>query len=99
MYYTIGTVSLTPILGSYLLSFFSNAAANDKYDTAIVGTVLNVLVVNALGFGFGFAGCGLVFSFISSRIGKARFYSDPTVSHGDTVEAELGADPLVPGEV
>jgi amino acid transporter len=51
MYYTIGTVSLTPILGSYLLSFFSNAAANDKYDTALVGTALNVLVlvVAALG--------------------------------------------------
>jgi len=51
MYYTIGTVSLTPILGSYLLSFFSNTAANDKYDTALVGTVLNlgVLVVAALG--------------------------------------------------
>ncbi len=45
MYYTIGTVSLTPILGSYLLSFFSNAAANDKYDTALVGTVLNILVL------------------------------------------------------
>jgi amino acid transporter len=51
MYYTIGTVSLTPILGSYLLSFFSDAAANNQYDTAIVGTVLNllVLVVAALG--------------------------------------------------
>jgi amino acid transporter len=51
MYYTIGTVSLTPILGSYLLSFFSNSAANDKYDTALVGTILNllVLVVAALG--------------------------------------------------
>jgi amino acid transporter len=51
MYYTIGTVSLTPILGSYLLSFFSNSAANDQYDTALVGTVLNllVLVVAALG--------------------------------------------------
>ena len=32
---------------------------------------------------------GLVLSFISSRTGKASFYSDPSVSHGDTVEAEL----------
>jgi amino acid transporter len=51
MYYTIGTVSLTPLLGSYLLSFFSNAAANDRYDTALVGTLFNilVLVIAALG--------------------------------------------------
>ncbi len=51
MYYTIGTVSLTPILGSYLLSFFSNAAAANQYDTAMVGTVfaLIVLLIAALG--------------------------------------------------
>ena len=52
-----------------------------------------------LAFGFGFAGFGLVVSFVSSRVGKARFYSDPTISHGDTVEAELGGDPVVPGGV
>jgi amino acid transporter len=45
MYYTIGTVSLTPLLGSYLLSFFSNAAANNVYDTALVGTILDLLVL------------------------------------------------------
>ena len=28
---------------------------------------------------------------VSSRAGKAAFYSDPSVSHGDTVEAELAA--------
>ncbi len=51
MYYTVGTVSLTPILGSYTLSFFSNAAASNKYGAAAVGTVLDilVLVVAALG--------------------------------------------------
>ncbi len=54
MYYTIGTVSLTPILGSYTLSFFSNAAANNKYDVALVGSILNivVLVVAAVGIKF-----------------------------------------------
>ncbi|HET8990604.1 MAG TPA: APC family permease [Acidimicrobiales bacterium] len=54
MYYTIGTVSLTPILGSYTLSFFSNAAANNKYDVALIGSVLNivVLVVAAVGIKF-----------------------------------------------
>lgn len=51
MYYTIGTTSLTVPLGTYFLSFFSNSAANNKYDVAIVGSILNVLVlvVAALG--------------------------------------------------
>jgi amino acid transporter len=51
MYYTIGTTSLTIPLGTYMLSFFSNAAANNKYDVALVGTAFNllVLVVAALG--------------------------------------------------
>jgi amino acid transporter len=51
MYYTIGTTSLTIPLGTYMLSFFSNAAANDKYDVALVGTAFNliVLAVAALG--------------------------------------------------
>jgi len=51
MYYTIGTTSLTVPLGTYFLSFFSDAAANNKYDVAIVGSILNilVLVIAALG--------------------------------------------------
>jgi len=40
-------------------------------------------------WGLGLALLGLVLSFISSRVGRARFYSDPSVSHGDTVEEEL----------
>jgi hypothetical protein len=40
-------------------------------------------------WGLGLALLGLALSFISSRTGKASFYSDPSVSHGDTVEAEL----------
>ena len=51
MYYTIGTTSLTIPLGTYTLSFFSNAAANNKYYVALVGTAFNliVLVVAAIG--------------------------------------------------
>ena len=51
MYYTVGTTSLTVPLGTYVLSFFSDAAANNKYDVAIVGSVFNILVmiVAALG--------------------------------------------------
>lgn len=51
LYYTVGTTSLTIPLGSYLLSFFSDSAANDKYAVAAVGTAfdLGVLVIAALG--------------------------------------------------
>jgi amino acid transporter len=51
MYYTVGTTSLTVPLGTYFLTFFSNSAANNKYYVAIVGSLLNilVLVVAALG--------------------------------------------------
>ena len=45
MYYTVGTTSLTVPLGSYLLSFFSDAAANNKYAVAAVGTAFNLLVL------------------------------------------------------
>ena len=48
-------------------------------------------------WGLGLALLGLVLSFISSRVGKARFYSDPSVSHGDTVEAELAGPLAGPG--
>jgi amino acid transporter len=51
MYYTIGTTSLTIPLGTYLLSFFSNAAANDKYDVALVGTAFNLLVLAVAALG------------------------------------------------
>jgi hypothetical protein len=40
-------------------------------------------------WGLGLALLGVILSFVSSRTGKAQFYSDPSVSHGDTVEAEL----------
>lgn len=51
LYYSVGTVSLTIPLGSYFLSFFSNAAANNKIAVATVGTGLNivVLVIAAIG--------------------------------------------------
>ena len=51
LYYTVGTTSLTIPLGTYTLSFFSNAAANNKYYVALVGTAFNliVLVVAAIG--------------------------------------------------
>ena len=51
MYYVVGTTSLTIPLGTYMLTFFSNTAANNKYDVALVGTAFNlvVLVVAALG--------------------------------------------------
>jgi amino acid transporter len=44
-----------------------------------------------VGTGFGFALVGVVLSVISRRAGKSPFYTDPTVSHGDTVTEELAA--------
>jgi amino acid transporter len=44
-----------------------------------------------IGFGFGLALFGLVLSFISKAVGHAKFYTDPRVSHGDTIEQELAA--------
>lgn len=51
MYYVLGTTSLTIPLGTYFLSFFSNAAANNQVDVALVGSAFDliVLVVAALG--------------------------------------------------
>jgi amino acid transporter len=42
-----------------------------------------------IAFGFGLAVFGLVLSVIAQRVGKSSFYTEPTSSHGDTVEAEL----------
>jgi amino acid transporter len=42
-----------------------------------------------LGFGFGLAAVGLLLSFVSQYVGKSRYFSDPTASHGDQVEEEL----------
>lgn len=51
MYYCVGTTSLTVPLGTYMLSFFSNSAANNQDYVAAVGTGFNilVLVIAALG--------------------------------------------------
>ncbi len=43
-----------------------------------------------IGFGFGLAAVGLILSFVSQRVGRSPFYSDPTTSYGDRIEEELG---------
>jgi amino acid transporter len=45
MYYCVGTTSLTVPLGTYMLTFFSNSAANNVYDVAAVGTGFDILVL------------------------------------------------------
>jgi amino acid transporter len=45
MYYSVGTTSLTIPLGTYMLSFFSNSAANNSYAVAAVGTAFDLLVM------------------------------------------------------
>ena len=42
-----------------------------------------------IAFGFGLALLGLILSFVSQRVGRSSFYTDPTASHGDLVEEEL----------
>src|SRR5579859_3929557 len=51
MYYSLGTTSLTIPLGTYMLSFFSNSAANNAAAVAAVGTAFDlvVLAIAALG--------------------------------------------------
>src|SRR6202020_2107843 len=51
MYYSVGTTSLTVPLGTYLLSFFSDSAANNAHAVAAVGSAFDlvVLAVAALG--------------------------------------------------
>ena len=65
-------------------------AVSEKYQTPWNATILLGLLngVEEV-WGLGLAVLGLVLMFVSSRVVKARFYSDPSVSHGDTVEAEL----------
>jgi amino acid transporter len=45
MYYCVGTTSLTVPLGTYMLSFFSNSAANNTHYVAAVGTGFDLLVL------------------------------------------------------
>jgi amino acid transporter len=51
LYYCVGTTSLTVPLGTYMLSFFSDSAANNTHYVAAVGTGFDllVLVIAALG--------------------------------------------------
>lgn len=51
LYYTVGTTSLTIPLGSYLLSLFSDDAANNTVAVATVGTVFNVIVMAVAALG------------------------------------------------
>jgi amino acid transporter len=51
MYYVIGTTSLTVPLGTYFLTFFSNAAASNTVDVALVGTAFNLIVLVVAAFG------------------------------------------------
>jgi amino acid transporter len=51
MYYVIGTTSLTIPLGTYFLSFFSNAAASNTVDVAFVGTAFDLIVLVVAAFG------------------------------------------------
>jgi len=55
------------------------------------------LTFTNLVFGFGLAIVGLVLSFVAQAVNKPSFYSDPSTSYGDKVDAELDA-PEPPSE-
>ncbi len=111
MYYTIGTTSLTIPLGTYMLSFFSNAAANNKYDVALVGTAFNliVLVVAALGiklsarfqWGWAIFEYGLLIGFTIAAIvviyGGHRSHSVHLTSSWFTITGAGGFKALISG--
>ena len=50
-----------------------------------------------IGLGFGLALAGIPLSFIAKGVGHAKFYSDPTTSFGDKVEAAFD-NPEPPSE-
>ena len=55
------------------------------------------LTFTNLVFGFGLALVGLVLSFVAQAVNRPSFYSDPSTSYGDKVDAELDA-PAPPSE-
>jgi hypothetical protein len=55
---------------------------------ALATGVLNSVEI---GTGFGFALLGIVLSVASQRVGKSDFYTDPTISYGDTAAEDLAA--------
>ena len=60
----------------------------------IYSLATGVLTFTNIVFGFGLAVLGLILSFVSKGVGHAKFYSDPSVSFGDQVDATLdGPEP------
>jgi amino acid transporter len=71
------------VLGGILPGFGAAFMAFIIVYSLATGQLTGVEIV----FGFGLALVGLVLSFISAAVGHAKFYSDPTTSFGDKVEA------------
>jgi hypothetical protein len=44
-----------------------------------------------IGTGFGFALLGIILSIVAQRAGKSDFYTDPTISYGDTPPEDVAA--------
>jgi amino acid transporter len=63
----------------------------------VYSLVTHQLTNTNLVFGFGLALVGLILSFVSAAVGHAKFYSDPTTSFGDKVEAAFD-NPEPPSE-
>jgi len=63
----------------------------------IYSLVTGQLTFTNIVFGFGLALVGLVLSFVSQGVGHAKFYTDPSTSFGDQVDATLDG-PAPPSE-
>ena len=81
------------ILGGILPGFGAAFMAFVVIYELVTGALTGVEIV----LGFGLALLGLVLSFVSKGVGHAKFYSDPTTSFGDKVEAAFD-NPEPPSE-
>jgi len=81
------------ILGGILPGFRAAFMAFVIVDSLVTGQLTGTNIVA----GFGLALLGLVLSFVSKGVGHAKFYSDPSTSFGDQVEATF-ENPEPPSE-
>jgi amino acid transporter len=89
---------ITKSAGNLILGgIFPGVGAAFMAFVVIYSLATGVLTTTNMVFGFGLALLGLVLSFVSKGVGHAKFYTDPSTSFGDQVDAELDS-PEPPSE-
>jgi len=86
---------ITKSAGNLILGgIFPGVGAAFMAFVVIYSLATGVLTFTNIVFGFGLAILGLILSFVSKGVGHAKFYTDPSVSFGDQVDAALdGPEP------